>query len=151
MAQFRTISNSQVEKSSINYFSAGFQKTSALQAQNLDSASTLGTFRAQFQQEFTQGSAIDHALYASSIRIVADTEQLPGGEASAPIHDALNKKLMQKQLKRSIVTIFFKSVGHFCKELASQIDKVSLSRSDIKLVTSTFKAILPCYLQFFSS
>lgn len=91
------VNNTQAEKSSINYFSASFQKASphstTAQRQAPDTASTSGTSRAQFEQEFTQGSAIDPALYAPSICIVADTEQLPGGEVSAPIHDALNWKL----------------------------------------------------------
>jgi hypothetical protein len=52
---------------------------------------TVEEFRLQIRREFVEGSAIDPELY-SQVRIVADTEVLPGGDVETPIHDALNWK-----------------------------------------------------------
>ena len=50
-------------------------------------------FATQIQQEFIAGSAIAPDLYSVATRLVGDTEVLPGGEVSYPIHEALNWKL----------------------------------------------------------
>lgn len=51
------------------------------------------TFSDLIQHEFVYGSAIAHTLYQKSVRIVSDTESLPGGEVAYPIHEALGWKL----------------------------------------------------------
>ena len=50
-------------------------------------------FATQIQQEFIAESAISPDLYSVATRLVGDTEVLPGGEVSYPIHEALNWKL----------------------------------------------------------
>ena len=57
------------------------------------SAPTPVNFATQIQQEFIAGSAIAPDLYSVATRLVGDTEVLPGGEVSYPIHEALNWKL----------------------------------------------------------
>lgn len=46
-----------------------------------------------FKQEFIQGSAIAPALFAATVAITPDTITRPGGDASYPIHEALNWRL----------------------------------------------------------
>jgi hypothetical protein len=43
-----------------------------------------------FESEFVQGSAIHPQLYAATVQIVSDLESDVSGEASTPIHEALN-------------------------------------------------------------
>src|SRR4028119_2510007 len=56
----------------------------------LEVTESLKQFRARIQAEFVDGSAIAPEQFSQSIRIVSDTEQLPGGEVSYPLHEALN-------------------------------------------------------------
>ena len=53
---------------------------------------TLAEFTHKIEQEFIKGSAIAPSLYRTATRIVSDTEQQLG-EASYPIHEALNWQL----------------------------------------------------------
>jgi hypothetical protein len=48
------------------------------------------SFRPRIEHEFIVGSAIDPTLFAATVRLVADTQQFPGGDIETPIHDALN-------------------------------------------------------------
>jgi hypothetical protein len=50
-------------------------------------------FTQRIENEFVQGSGINHDLYHEAVQIVADTEVLPGGDVAYPIHEALNWKL----------------------------------------------------------
>lgn len=47
-------------------------------------------FAQQIRREFIEGSAIAPCLYQAATRIVADTEVLPGGDVTYPIHEGLN-------------------------------------------------------------
>ncbi|MBW4421908.1 MAG: DUF3854 domain-containing protein [Myxacorys californica WJT36-NPBG1] len=47
----------------------------------------------KIEQEFITGSGIDPDLFATAVRLVADTEVLPGGEVAYPIHEALNWRM----------------------------------------------------------
>ncbi|HEY9908101.1 MAG TPA: plasmid replication protein, CyRepA1 family, partial [Thermosynechococcaceae cyanobacterium] len=55
--------------------------------------STPVDFEARIKQEFIVGSAIVPDLYCVATQFVGDTDVLPGGEVSYPIHEALNWKL----------------------------------------------------------
>jgi hypothetical protein len=45
------------------------------------------------EQEFVTGSGIDPDLFAAAVRIVPDTEILPGGDVAYPIYEALNWRM----------------------------------------------------------
>ncbi|MBW4660295.1 MAG: DUF3854 domain-containing protein [Drouetiella hepatica Uher 2000/2452] len=51
---------------------------------------SLTTYTEQIRDEFIRGSCIDAELFVSAVSLVADLEELPGGDVSTPIHDALN-------------------------------------------------------------
>jgi hypothetical protein len=46
--------------------------------------------RPSFEAEFIQGSAIHPSLYAATVQVAGDLESDDAGEATTPIHDALN-------------------------------------------------------------
>jgi Virulence-associated protein E/Domain of unknown function (DUF3854) len=50
---------------------------------------TFASFSDRFKKECIEGSGIHPALYKAAIEIVADVEQLSGGDAYLPIHEAL--------------------------------------------------------------
>lgn len=52
--------------------------------------STKDSFTDRIQREFIHESAIAPDLFAAAVRIVSDTEVLPGGEVIYPIHESLN-------------------------------------------------------------
>lgn len=62
----------------------------ALQTKATKPPSTFEEFQTQFEREFVEGSAIAPSLYQVATRFVTDTEVLPGGDVTYPIHEALN-------------------------------------------------------------
>lgn len=62
----------------------------SLSQRQLGSIASLSGFQQQIQQEFCQGSGIDIALFAATVRVRSDLEFDEAGEPITPIHDALD-------------------------------------------------------------
>jgi hypothetical protein len=60
----------------------------------------LEQFSSTIAQEFTQGSAIDPALFITSVRVVPDLIYEYGEVSETPIHDALNWKYTRFWINR---------------------------------------------------
>jgi hypothetical protein len=58
-------------------------------AASLAPAEPFEQFSDRIRREFIEGSAIAPVLFATTVRLVTDTEPQPGGEVSYPIHEAL--------------------------------------------------------------
>jgi hypothetical protein len=56
-------------------------------------AQTNPVWSKKIEQEFVTGSGIDPDLFATAVRIVPDTDVLPGSEVAYPIHEALNWRM----------------------------------------------------------
>ena len=67
--------------------------TQKLDKSDPKNSATLKDFSGTIEREFIEGSAIAPTFYRDVIRIVSDTEVMPGGEVTYPIAEALNWKV----------------------------------------------------------
>ena len=86
-------------------------------------------FASKIRTEFVSGSCIDTELFESAVSVASDFEELPGGEPSSPIHDALNWTYIRfgHQAKRSLCAALLLNEDGSCWQA-----KLSVPRLDAK-------------------